>query len=80
MTDGVPRNLIIDIEEPYKALLTLRSKYLAAKHDDDFVSLMKLWERIKPFSKNTDPDEIFIMIDEINRRIEDFDASLKKNL
>ena len=78
MTDGVPRNLIIDIEEPYKALLTLRSKYLAAKHDDDFVSLMKLWDGIKPFSKNTDPDEIFIMIDEINRRIEDFDASLKK--
>ena len=78
MTSDLPRKMIRRATVPVKALKELRKKYLEGKSDDDYVELVSLWENLKPIAKEADPDGLLDLMLEINERMTDVHADLKK--
>lgn len=79
MTSDHPRKIVRRATVPQKALKNLREKYLEGKSDDDFVEVLKLWEGLKPIGKEADPDVLLDLMLEINERMEDIHADLKRS-
>ena len=78
MTSDLPRKMIRRATVPVKKLKELRKKYLEGKSDDDYVELVSLWENLKPIAKEADPDGLLDLMLEINERMTDVHADLKK--
>ena len=72
VSKNCPKKLNMEVDTPCQAHATLKIKHSVAKNRRDFTKLDKEWNEFKVIKTSTDPDEIFVTLDEHSKKLKEF--------